>query len=141
MIKDWIKRAFIKYKISIYPSWKSWSGSVFESICYKHIDQIRRTLKIDPVAHVGTWRYLPRKKEGQEEAQIDPLFDRMDGMLKNLLQIKWFLKIYSKRYKPKIRAEAPAISFKGRHAAALHPTLAIEIIIAPLKKTCVNLCK
>jgi AAA+ ATPase superfamily predicted ATPase len=63
------------------PSWKSWAGYVFESICYKHIDQIRRALKIDPGAHVGTWRYSPRKKDGEEGAQIDLLFDRMDGAI------------------------------------------------------------
>ncbi len=63
------------------PSWKSWAGYVFESICYKHIDQIRRALKIDPGAHVGTWRFSPRKKDGEDGAQIDLLFDRMDGVI------------------------------------------------------------
>jgi len=62
-------------------SWKSWAGYVFESICYKHIDQIRRALKIDPGAHVGTWRYSPRTKDGEDGAQIDLLFDRMDGVI------------------------------------------------------------
>lgn len=62
-------------------SWKSWAGYAFESICYKHIDQIRRALKIDPGAYVGTWRYSPRKKDGEEGAQIDLLFDRMDGAI------------------------------------------------------------
>jgi AAA+ ATPase superfamily predicted ATPase len=60
--------------------WKSWAGYAFESICYKHLDQIRRSLKIDPGAHVGTWRYSPRKKE-KDGAQIDLLFDRMDGAI------------------------------------------------------------
>lgn len=63
------------------PSWKSWAGYAFESICYKHIDQIRRALKIDPGAHVGTWRYSPRIKDGEDGAQIDLLFDRMDGAI------------------------------------------------------------
>lgn len=63
------------------PGWKSWAGYAFESICYKHIDQIRRSLKIDPGAHVGTWRYSPRIKDGKDGAQIDLLFDRMDGVI------------------------------------------------------------
>lgn len=63
------------------PSWKSWAGYVFESICYKHIDQIRRALKIDPGAHAGTWRYSPRTKEDGCGVQIDLLFDRMDGAI------------------------------------------------------------
>ncbi len=62
-------------------NWKSWAGYAFESICYKHIDQIRRALKISPGAHVGTWRYSPRTKDDQEGAQIDLLFDRMDGVI------------------------------------------------------------
>lgn len=61
--------------------WKTWAGYAFESICYKHINQIRRALKIDPGAHVGTWRYSPRIKDDQEGAQIDLLFDRHDGAI------------------------------------------------------------
>jgi uncharacterized protein len=63
------------------PSYKAWSGYAFESICYKHIDQIRNALHINPGAIVGTWRYLPRKKEDQIGAQIDLLFDRPDGTI------------------------------------------------------------
>lgn len=74
------------------PSWKSWSGLAFESICYKHLDQIQNALKIDPGADCGTWRYSPRKsggKEGtqKEGAQIDLLFDRLDGVI-NICEIK-----------------------------------------------------
>lgn len=67
--------------LSNQPSWKSWAGYAFESICYKHINQIRRALHIDPGARVGTWRYSPRVKEKEEGAQIDLLFDRDDGVV------------------------------------------------------------
>ncbi|HSX13869.1 MAG TPA: ATP-binding protein [Chlamydiales bacterium] len=63
------------------PSWKSWSGLAFESICYKHIDQIRIALKLDPGSIAGTWRYKPRMKTDSEGAQIDLLFDRPDGSI------------------------------------------------------------
>jgi AAA+ ATPase superfamily predicted ATPase len=63
------------------PAWKSWAGLAFESICYKHIDQIRNALNIDPGSTVGTWRYSPRSKDDQEGAQIDLLFDRPDGAI------------------------------------------------------------
>ena len=53
----------------------------FESICYKHIDQIRHALNIDPGSIVGTWRYAPRAKDDQKGAQIDLLFDRPDGAI------------------------------------------------------------
>jgi len=63
------------------PAWKSWAGLAFESICYKHIDQIRHALNIDPGSIIGTWRYAPRSKEDTEGAQIDLLFDRPDGAI------------------------------------------------------------
>ncbi len=69
------------------PSWKIWAGLSFESICYKHIDQIRRALNIDAGATAGTWRFAPKTKEAQEGAQIDLLFDRLDGTI-TLCEIK-----------------------------------------------------
>lgn len=63
------------------PNWKSWAGYAFESICYKHIVQIRHALKIDPGAHPNTWRYVPRTKSKDEGAQIDLLFDRPDNSI------------------------------------------------------------
>lgn len=68
-------------------SWKAWAGYAFESICYKHINQIRRALHIDPGARAGTWRYSPRIKDEQAGAQIDLLFDRLDGTI-TLCEIK-----------------------------------------------------
>lgn len=69
------------------PAWKIWAGYAFESICYKHIDQIRHALKIDPGSIAGTWRYSPRAKDDQEGAQVDLLFDRPDGII-TLCEIK-----------------------------------------------------
>lgn len=73
--------------LSSQSSWKTWAGYAFESICYKHINQIRRALYVNSGAHVGTWRYSPRAKDGQEGAQIDLLFDRQDGVI-TLCEIK-----------------------------------------------------
>ena len=54
------------------PTWKSWSGLSFESVCYKHIDQIRQALKIDAGAIASSWRFRT-KKEDKEGVQIDLL--------------------------------------------------------------------
>ena len=51
------------------------------------IDQIRKALKIDPGATVGTWRFTPKVREPKEGAQIDLLFDRLDGAI-TLCEIK-----------------------------------------------------
>lgn len=69
------------------PAWKTWSALSFESTCYKHIDQIRKALNIDPGASSGTWRFVP-KSGGGEGAQIDLLFDRLDGAI-TLCEIKY----------------------------------------------------
>ncbi len=63
------------------PSWKTWAGYAFESICYKHIAQISHALKISPGATIGTWRFVPRSKNDGEGTQIDLLFDRPDGAI------------------------------------------------------------
>ncbi|OGT48830.1 MAG: hypothetical protein A3E82_08460 [Gammaproteobacteria bacterium RIFCSPHIGHO2_12_FULL_38_11] len=68
--------------------WHAWAGYAFESICYKHISQIRKALKISPAAIADTWRYVPRKKEKNEGAQIDLLFDRKDNAI-TLCEIKY----------------------------------------------------
>jgi uncharacterized protein len=70
------------------PSWKSWAGISFESICYKHIDQVRLALKLDPGSIAGTWRFKPRYGTEQEGAQIDLLFDRPDGVI-TICEIKY----------------------------------------------------
>lgn len=60
------------------PIWNNWAGYAFEAVCYKHIAQIRKALRIDPGANVGTWRYTPKAGQGGSGAQIDLLFDRPD---------------------------------------------------------------
>lgn len=70
------------------PSWRSWSGFAFESICYKHLPQIRRALAINPGAVVNAWRYIPKTKIAEDGAQIDLLFDRRDDTI-TLCEIKY----------------------------------------------------
>jgi len=67
--------------------WRSWSGYAFESVCYKHIPEIRKALNIDVGAEIGNWRYSPRKSE-ESGCQIDLLFDRDDGVI-TLCEIKY----------------------------------------------------
>jgi len=68
-------------------SWRSWAGLAFESICFKHMDQIRNALKIEPGAIAGTWRYFPKSAE-EQGAQIDLLFDRPDNAV-TICEIKY----------------------------------------------------
>ena len=87
-------------------SFKTWAGYAFEAVCFKHLSQIRKTLKIDPGATAGSWKYTSKKNE--KGAQIDLLFDRPDEAI-TLCEIKYsdkpFLidKEYAENLKTKIK--------------------------------------
>lgn len=72
-LKTITKRATEHYWMhqSTQQTWKIWAGLAFESICYKHIDQIAKALKIPPGSAIGTWRYVPKNDEkGERELKL-----------------------------------------------------------------------
>ncbi|MBC7890212.1 MAG: AAA family ATPase [Ferruginibacter sp.] len=79
-------------------SWKSWSGTAFESVCMKHGLQLKRSLGIESVhTEISMWRYRPQT--GEQGAQIDLLIDRQDQCI-NVCEIKFSIDEYeiSKKY-------------------------------------------
>lgn len=70
------------------PSWSSWAGYAFEAMCYKHIFNIRKKLKIPSSAIAHSWRYAPISKSKEHGAQIDLLFDRDDDSI-TICEIKY----------------------------------------------------
>jgi AAA+ ATPase superfamily predicted ATPase len=88
-------------------SWKSWSGNAFESICMKHILQIKRAIGIENIyAEVSVWRHQP-KNVTEQGAQIDLLIDRNDSCI-NICEMKFSVnpfeitKVYSKELESKL---------------------------------------
>jgi AAA+ ATPase superfamily predicted ATPase len=71
-----------------HPAWHVWVGYAFESVCYKHLSQIRKGLQIQPNAIANSWRYVPRAGGEERGAQIDLLFDRPDGVI-TVCEIKY----------------------------------------------------
>jgi len=66
-------------RLSVSPSWKSWSGVAFERLCLKHIPGIKRELGIAGIyTETSAWRYLSKTGKG---AQIDLLLDRKDFVI------------------------------------------------------------
>jgi uncharacterized protein len=64
------------------PTWKSWAGYAFESICLRHSLAITKALQIEKIpTEVAAWRYIPRRGSKEKGAQIDLLFDRGDGVI------------------------------------------------------------
>lgn len=82
-------------------SWISWSGLAFERLCFMHITQIKRALKLEAIeSTVASWQ----KADKQEGTQIDMIIDRADRII-NLCEIK-FAKadfIIDKGYAKKLR--------------------------------------
>lgn len=62
-------------------SWNSWSGYAFESVCQKHIDQIKIGLGISGMNTMESgWYYKPHRTN-EAGAQIDLLIDRSDNCI------------------------------------------------------------
>lgn len=69
-------------------AWQAWSGLAFESICFKHLNQLQKALNIPNGATASTWQYHSKKDASIPGAQIDLLFDRPDGVI-NVCEIKY----------------------------------------------------
>lgn len=77
-------------RISEGASYKIWSGMAFESICLKHIGQIKAGLGIaDKLTIESGWRYVPPKASKEDGAQIDLVIDRDDHCI-NICEIKFY---------------------------------------------------
>lgn len=73
-------------KLAAQQSYKIWSGFSFETICLKHVEQIKEGLKISGVNSVyGSWI----QKNAIDGAQIDLLIDRDDNVI-NLCEMKFY---------------------------------------------------
>ena len=90
---NWIERdrtfhrgAWLKKHAS--PAWKAWSSYAFESVCFKHIPQMKRALGMEAVETTeSSWLHRPRRGE-DDGGQIDLLIDRKDNCI-NLCEMKF----------------------------------------------------
>lgn len=84
-------------------SYKSWCGFGFESICLKHIIQLKKALGIEGIyTEQASWVYHP--SDGQTGAQIDLLIDRSDRII-NICEMKYYADEYviTKQYAAEMR--------------------------------------
>jgi len=73
-------------KLAGQQSYKIWSGFSFETICIKHVSQIKEGLKISGInSNSGSWV----EKKSLNNAQIDLLIDRDDNVI-NLCEMKFY---------------------------------------------------
>lgn len=77
-------------KLSTTPTYKTWTGMAFEAVCFKHLDEIKRTLGIDQIeTEDGVWRFKPNAGTTDRGTQIDLLIDRQDRCV-NICEIKFY---------------------------------------------------
>lgn len=70
--------------------YRTWSGYAFESICLKHLPQIKKALGITGI-YSKTASFYRKRTENELGVQIDLLIDRMDNVI-SLLEVKFYNK-------------------------------------------------
>lgn len=102
-------------KLQSSPSWHTWAGYAFESLCYKHIPQISAALNLSPTALPYTWRYAPRPGSEERGAQIDLLFDRDDGVI-TVCEIKYTTEpfVLDKKYAEQLQRKIDVFNAKTK---------------------------
>lgn len=90
-------------KLSQTQQYKSWSGYAFESICLKHISQIKKALGISGM-YSESASYLKKGTGQTKGVQMDLLIDRNDHII-NLFEIKFYNRPYilTKEYAKQLR--------------------------------------
>jgi hypothetical protein len=83
--------------------YKSWSGYAFESLCLKHIPQIKKALGISGV-YAETSSFYQKGTAQEPGVQIDLLIDRKDNVI-NVFELKFYsgLMTLSKSYSEELR--------------------------------------
>lgn len=115
------------------PAWRAWSGLSFESVCYKHIAQIRKALSVHASAIASSWQHIPKKGKEEDGAQIDLLFDRDDGVI-TLCEIKYTSQPYQLTKEEYQSLEKKVAVFK-KHVKTNKQIKFILITNIPIKKT------
>lgn len=69
-------------------TWKSWSGYAFESICLKHLTQLKKALGISGIYSEAS-SYLHKGNKTEQGMQIDLVLDRKDQAI-NLFEMKFY---------------------------------------------------
>jgi uncharacterized protein len=103
-----IEKQQIKNFEETYPTqtWKSWSGFAFESICIKHVEQIKKVLGISGIL-TNEASFVKKGDKDMQGLQIDMLIDRKDANI-NICEMKFYNAeftidaAYAKRLRDKI---------------------------------------
>lgn len=107
-------------KLAGQQSYKIWSGFNFETVCIKHVAQLKEGLKISGInSSVGSWI----EKKSSVNAQIDLLIDRDDNVI-NLCEIKFYNTKYAidKKYAFEIANKVNAFTISTKTKKSIFVT-------------------
>lgn len=92
-------------------AYKAWSGYAFESICLKHVQQIKNALKIAGIYSFAS-SFYQKGTDGQRGVQVDLLIDRNDQVI-NLVEIKFYQDsfVLTKAYAEQLRQKMAAFRY------------------------------
>ncbi|SCA63409.1 hypothetical protein SCG7109_AO_00050 [Chlamydiales bacterium SCGC AG-110-M15] len=106
-------------------SWRSWAGYAFESICLKHVQEIKGVLGIQAVGtSISTWHYRPKRGVEDVGAQVDLIIDRNDDCI-NLCELKFYSEEFTidKDYARKLEERKELFAKVTKTRKALYTTL------------------
>jgi len=110
-------------QLSASPSYRSWSGYAFESICMDHINKVKAALGIAAV-YTEQSSFYYKGKEGDPGTQIDLLIDRKDNVI-NICEAKFHDKPFSitKQYADELREKMRIFQEKTKTKKTLFLTI------------------
>jgi uncharacterized protein len=108
-------------QLSDTPSYKSWSGLAFETLCIKHIEPIKQALGIHTIYTTSSaWK----STKASTNAQIDLVIDRKDQTI-NLCEMKFYDDTFTidKKYAAALRQKASIFKQETKTRKQLSYTL------------------
>ena len=76
-------------QLSLTPTYTAWAGYAFESICLKHLPQIKKALGIATIYSTSS-AFFKKGNDDEPGLQIDLLIDRNDHVI-NLCEMKFYI--------------------------------------------------
>jgi hypothetical protein len=132
---------------------ESWEGFTFEEVCLRHLPHIKQGLGISGMAtDSSSWRFVPKKDDAREGAQIDLVISRADKII-HLIEMKFcetpfvIKKDYEERLKKRKAlfmeiaeiTRGPVITFitpmglsQGSHSSVVHSQLTAKHLFASI---------
>lgn len=108
------------------PSYTSWSGYAFESVCQKHTSQIKAAVNVGPGirTNVSAWKHTPPRGSKMKGAQIDLLLDRNDGII-NLCEMKFSKDefVIDKSYAQELDNKVLVFQLETKTRSTIFPTM------------------